>query len=252
MRLEVVTIVLDGLPWLAAIYTELCRTQVAWHWHIVEGACSNAHCSRWMQNQPPRLSKDGTTSFLDAIAHDPRVSVYRKKSWDGKLEMVNEPLPHIKTDCVLLQVDSDELWSADQLQRITYLFDDDPELMNARFHCRYFVGPGLICTDEGRDSEWLRAWRFKPGMRWVSHEPPNLAGNTGKSMHRKETKELGLVFDHYSWCLPKQVEQKQALYGPKYKDAVKGWERLQKQKEFPVRLRDFFPWCEPHVMVERL
>ncbi len=253
MRLHVETIVLDGMPWLAAIFAELNRMgSQPFVWHVVEGACANTHCTKWMQPQKPRLSGDGTTEFLDALAHDPRVRIYRKPLWDGKLEMVNAPLAAIKEDAVLVEVDSDELYSAEQFRQIVYLFEDDPELMLARFDCRYFVGPGLITTDKGRDDEWLRAWRFKPGMRFLSHEPPNLAGNNGNAMNRHETAAIGLRFDHMSWALPKHVAQKEALYGPRYAGALAGWDRLQRHTEFPTRLKPFFPWSGENVMVDRV
>lgn len=252
MRLHILTIVLDGFPWMPAIFTELNRCSHPFTWHIVEGACANTHCSRWMQQQKPRLSNDGTSQFIDSLAHDPRIRVYRKPLWDGKLEMVNAPIASIKEESVLLQVDSDELYSADQFRSIAHLFEDDPLLTHARFDCRYFVGPGIITTDEGSPNEWLRAWRFKPGMRWISHEPPNLAGNVGKSLSRHETSAMGLRFDHMSWAAMNQVESKSRLYGEKYAKAVEGWMRMQKHTAFPAKLKQFFPWAGPEVWVDRV
>jgi hypothetical protein len=205
-----------------------------------------------MQPQKPSLSTDGSSQFIDSLAHDPRVRVYRKELWDGKLEMVNAPLTSITTEAVLHEIDSDELYSADQLRNIIYLFEDDPELTHARFECRYFVSSSLITTDKGRDDEWLRAWRFKPGMRFISHEPPNLAGNVGKSLNRHETAAMGLRFDHMSWATLSQVEMKSRLYGPKYAKAVDGWKRMQTHIHFPTRLKQFFPWTSPEVEITRV
>lgn len=252
MRLHVFTIVHNGMPWLAAIFAELNRMSHPFVWHIVEGPCAATHCSKWMQPQKPGASTDGTVEFLDALAHDPRVRTYRKPIWDGKVEMVNAPLLWIKEECILHQVDSDELYSADQFRQIAYLFEDDPALSHARFDCRYFVAPGIITLDEGRPSEWLRAWRFKPGMKFISHEPPNLAGNVGKSLNRRETAALGLRFDHMSWALPKQVAQKEALYGPRYKGALDGWHRMQRHAQFPTKLKQFFNWADPKVEIGRV
>ena len=38
--------------------------------------------------------------------------------WDGKREMVSAPLPNIREECLLWQVDADELWTADQIVSI--------------------------------------------------------------------------------------------------------------------------------------
>lgn len=253
MKIHIFTIVLNGMPWLPAIFAELNRMATQpFIWHIVEGACANTHCTAWMQPQKPQLSTDGTREFIDALAHDPRVRIYRKPLWDGKLEMVNAPLAEIDEEAVLMEVDSDELWSADQFRNIVYLFEDDPGLTHLRFDCRYFVGSSLITLDKGRDDEWLRAWRFTPGMRFLSHEPPNLDGNKGRAMNRRETAALGLRFDHLSWATPKQVESKEALYGKKYAGALAGWHRLQLHTQFPTRLKPFFPWAGENVMVGRV
>lgn len=253
LPLHAFTIVLDGMPFLASVFTELNRlSDQPVTWHVVEGACANTHCSKWMNPQQPRLSRDGSSQFIDALVDDPRVKVYRNTLWDGKLAMVSAPLANITEECVLLEIDSDELWGADQIRQIVHLFEDDPELMNARFDCRYFVGPGIETLDEGRPEEWLRAWRFRPGMKWISHEPPNLAGNQGKSLTRKQTAAILGKFDHYSWCLPAQVEAKSKLYGKRYEGALAGWHRMQKHTTFPAKLKDFFPWADRSVEIDRV
>lgn len=252
MRFDVITIVLNGFPWLPAVFAELNRMGTPFVWHVVEGACANTHCSKWMQPQRPAFSTDGSSQFIDSLAHDPRVRIYRNKLWDGKVSMVNAPLASIKEECVLVQVDSDELWSAEQFRQIGFLFEDDPALMLARFDCRYFVGSSLITLDAGRDDEWLRAWRFLPGMRFLSHEPPNLAGNTGKSLNRRETAAILGKFDHHSWSTLSQVEMKSKLYGPKFAGAVEGWKRMQAWNDFPTRLKRFFPWASNDVLIGRV
>jgi hypothetical protein len=238
------------MPWLACVFVELNRlTDYEWHWHIVEGAAMNRHDTRWIASQAPRLSGDGTGQFLDSIGHHPRVTVYRRPSWDGKREMVNAPLAAISQPGVLLQVDSDELWTADQLRRIIDLFHGDESLGGMRFWCRYFVGPNVVTTSEngygnfGNKLEWTRAWRFRPGMTFSSHEPPVLAGNQGDFLSRDETRNYGLVFDHYAWALKSQAELKRTLYGKGYETAPHGWDQLQHNRAWPVRsLKHFMPW----------
>ncbi len=236
LPLHVFTIALDAMPWLACTFAELSKlTDVPWSWTIVEGAAMNVKDTSWMQSQAPRLSSDGTTEFLDAIASHPRIRVIRRLRWEGKVEMCNAAIEAGGVDGVLFQVDGDELWSADQFRRIVELFEDDPSLQMARFHCRYFVGPNIVTTDAGKADEWLRAWRFGIGMRFAKHEPPTLIGCSGKSLHRLETARMGLVFDHHAYTLPKHVAMKEKLYGPKYKGAVAGWSKLQANPSWPVK-----------------
>jgi hypothetical protein len=236
MKLYVQTLALDAMPWIAAIFAELNRlTDIDWTWSVVEGAAMPNGSTNWIARQAPRLSLDGTTEFMEALADcHPRVRYCSRKEWASKDAMCAAAIEPFTEPGVLLQVDGDELHSADQLRRIVHLFEDDPQLMNARFHCRYFVGPNLITTDAGKPDEWRRAWRYAPGMQWVTHEPPNLAGNRGRSLSRQETTALGLVFDHYAYGLPKHVAQKEKLYGAKYAGAMAGWVKLQANTKWPL------------------
>ena len=93
MKLHVLTIVLDGMPTLPAIFFNLNALKLDWTWHVVEGAAANTNCTKWCAQQQPRLSLDGTSEFLDMISRHPRVKLYRKPWWaGGKVEMVNAPL----------------------------------------------------------------------------------------------------------------------------------------------------------------
>lgn len=231
------TLALDAMPWIACTFAELTRLRdINWEWAIVEGAAMPVKDTRWMNPQEPRLSGDGTTEFLDAIAHHPRVRVARRARWDGKTEMCNHALGMLPgIPGVLMQVDGDELWTADQFRDIVHLFDDDPNLAMARFDCDYFIGPNVRTTDPGNPAEWLRAWRYSPGMRFATHEPPVLAPAIGKSLTRRETAAMGLRFQHHAWTLPKHVSQKERLYGKRYAGALAGWERLQRNRVWPLR-----------------
>lgn len=236
LPLHIFTLALDAMPWLACTFAELSKlTDVPWTWTIVEGAAMNMKDTSWMQAQKARISTDGTSEFLLALCYHPRIRVHSFPKWDGKVAMCNHALKHMKTHGVLMQVDGDEIWSADQFRRIVELFEDDPSLQMARFNCRYFVGPNIITTDAGRADEWLRAWRFEVGMNFAKHEPPTLTGCNGKSLNRLETARMGLVFDHHAYSLPKHVEMKEKLYGPKFAGALDGWYKLQYNKDWPLK-----------------
>ena len=122
--------------------------------------------------------------------------------------------------------------------------------------CRYFVGPDLVCVGEGcwsnKASEWVRAWRFKAGYKFTSHEPPSLWPRDciGNIMNRKQSMAHGLSFDHFAYATLKQVEYKEQFYG--YKGLVEQWKALQEHTGFPVRLNKFFPFVDSIVTVKRL
>jgi ADP-heptose:LPS heptosyltransferase len=210
------------------------------------------------------LSIDGTTEYLDALkAQFPdNITIYRPpagKFWDGKREMVNAPLSRITEDCLLWQVDADELWTAAQMIRTRALFLVNPDKTAALFYCHYFVGPELVITSRdtyGNNSsyEWLRVWRYRPGDRWAAHEPPRLQRgdkNVGaiNPFRHAETEAMGLVFQHFGYAVEAQVRFKESYYG--YAGAVEQWRRLQETKNFPQRLSNHFAWVTDAAMVNR-
>jgi hypothetical protein len=151
-----------------------------------------------------------------------------------------------------------------------------PDRRAAYYRCHYFVGPDLVVTT--RDGygngpwEWLRTWRYRPGDRWLAHEPPILAtrleaflqwkrrwrGRRPKptvppgdprAFSRDETEREGLVFQHLAYVLEAQVRFKESYYG--YAGALDRWHALQATPTLPVALRDVFPWVVEDALVDR-
>lgn len=251
MRLEILTIVLDGAPFILAQLAALNRLTIDWRWHIVEGAAMNSGSTGWCRPQEPRLSRDGTTAILNGLRSHPRIRLYQRQKWASKDEMVNEPLTHIGCECVLLQMDADEMWTEVQLVRLVDLFHQHVDVNSAQFFCRYFVGPNLVITHESdlANNVWTRAWRYQPGAKFLKHEPPILE-HSNPHMPRETTRNALLVFDHLAYVLQSQVEYKEHFYG--YGNAVKNWQRLQRHTKFPVRARDFLPWAHENSMIDLL
>lgn len=256
MKLHIATIVLDGMPQIRWHLPILDQLQIPWHWHIAEGAAANVKDTSWCKPQASRLSRDGTTEYLNSLASHPRVSLYRKQLWNGKVEMFNTMLANIKEPGVILQMDSDECWSAQQLKDLVTLFDT-PEFSNkncAYFYCRYYVGMNIVITSENtygnKPGEWLRAWRFTPGMKFERHEPPIMANFRAVPFLREMTAEQGLMFQHFAYCFPEQVAYKEKFYG--YTNALAQWHRLQANKVWPVKLRDFLPWVKDEAVADLL
>lgn len=284
------TIVLNGRPFLRHHAETFRALPFPWHWHVVEGAAALAHDTAWSLATGGRLdgafhrggrSVDGTEEELDAIARalEGRVTLHRKprgELWDGKLEMVNAPLARIRRPCLLWEVDVDELWTSAQLVRGRDLFLAHPERRAAYYRCEYFVGEDLVVTT--RDGygngpyEWLRTWRFRPGDRWLAHEPPVLVTRLerwrqwrrlrrGKRprlpfhpgdpavFSKEETEAAGLVFQHLAYVCEAQLRFKEAYYG--YPDLVSRWRAMQAETALPLRLSTWFPWVKDDALVGR-
>lgn len=273
------TIVLNGQPFIQHHIKILQQLPFLWHWHIVEGVAELKEDTSWsvaaggcipasfLKNC---LSIDGTSEYLDELkrAFPDQITVHRRpagQTWDGKCAMVNAPLAIITDECLLWQLDADELWTTTQIIRCRSLFLAHPEKSAALFFCRYFVGPNLVITSRdtyGNNSnyEWLRVWRYQSGDRWLTHEPPCLGRSTpGKppidvakldTFSHAQTESMGLVFQHYAYAIEAQVAFKEIYYG--YQGAVAQWRRLQSESEFPQRLGRYFSWVRDEAIVKKL
>lgn len=267
------TIVLNGEPFIRHHERVFASLPFDWHWHIVEGVASLSHDTGWSLASGGRVldgvhdrgrSNDGTSAYLDDLAarFPDRVTIHRKppgEFWDGKREMVNAPLPHIARPGLLWQVDADELWTADQIATVHTLFQTNPKRTAAFYWCDYFVGPERIIGTrynyaQNPKQEWLRTWRFEPGMRWAAHEPPTLVDAAGRNLAaidpftQDEMEEAGVVFQHFAYATEAQAAFKESYYG--YKDARAHWRRLQTEVTGPALLRDYLPWVTDETMVD--
>jgi hypothetical protein len=255
MKLHIITIALDAMPFIAMHLPVFRALPFPWTWTIIEGVAAPSFCTKWCNEIAPRLSKDGTTQYLDSIRFDTRVRVFRSELWDGKVSMVNKALKHIHEPGLLLQVDADELWTADQLIKLHDLFTRDPSRNMAWFYCRYFLGPDIVITSRSNygnnvEYEWQRAWRFEPGMKFRTHEPPVIEDIRPKPFTHAETERAGLVFDHMAYVTEAQLRFKEHYYG--YPDALAHWRKLQHNTKWPARVRDFLPWVEDKAVAERI
>jgi glycosyltransferase involved in cell wall biosynthesis/precorrin-6B methylase 2 len=273
------TIVLNGEPFIRYHIESFKQLPFKWHWHIVEGVADLTHDTAWSVQLGGKVSeeihrngrsKDGTSEYLDKLAQEypENVTLYRKPEgelWDGKREMVNAPLPNIQENCLLWQIDVDELWTVEQLCQGRNLFIKSPEKTAAYYWCWYFVGENLAistrnCYAQNPNQDWLRTWRYQPGYIWLAHEPPILAEPLSETQYRQvaktnpltheETEKAGLVFQHFAYVLPEQLQFKEQYYG--YRKALSCWQNLQAEQYFPVMLREYFPWVGDDTMVDRL
>lgn len=258
------------MPFLPIQFATFQRLKCNWRWHIVEGAAANTGSTKWCKPQLPRLSKDGSTAFINSIRSHPRVRVYQQQWWEGgKDQMCNEALKAIKEPCWLMQIDVDEIYTPEQLDRLVNLFNGPIGGFHncAQFYCRYFLGPNIVTVGENsygnRVGEWTRLFKFEPGMKFLSHEPPvmqgiNDTGETNKGdpipnemlLTRRETAAFGLVFDHYAYVFPQQVMFKEKFYG--YEGALEMWYRLQRNTVWPTRLRQWLSWTDDKAQADLL
>ena len=249
LPVSIFTIVLDGMPFLPLQLSTFNRLKLDWRWIVVEGAAANTGSTAWCKVQEPRLSQDGSTKFLNSLAGHPRVTVLQRQWWEGgKDEMVQAALAQILQPCVLLQIDADELWESHQILGIHALLSGQAYNC-ARFDFEYYVGLNIRVGN--LDAWWakmgyaMRAWRFMPGMRFLTHEPPVLQGIKEHCAVNALTRKLGLVCEHWGLVFREQVEFKEKFYG--YAGLVERWEKLQHHPgPWPASLKGWPPWQDDH------
>ncbi len=271
------TIVLNGQPFIKYHIEIFKQLAFKWHWHIVEGVADLKHDTGWSVRLGGRItdeihkngrSNDGTTEYLNELAqlYPDNVTIYRKPEgifWDGKREMVNAPLANLQEECLLWQVDVDELWTLEQVCNAREIFITNPNKTAAFYWCWYFVGEKLIistrnCYAQNPQQEWLRTWRFRPGAFWAAHEPPVLVETLADGQYKniadenpflhQETEKFGLVFQHFAYATKEQLQFKEQYYG--YSNAVAQWEALQKTHKLPIFLREYFSWVTDQTQVD--
>ncbi len=267
MKIEFFTIVLNGMPYIKHHIEEFKKLSFPWRWHVVEGMADLRGDTAWGVRNGARIpegfckdgiSVDGTAEYLNSIVGEDQIIIYRKGGlWDGKLEMVNAPLRNICEDCLLWEVDHDELWKADTIERVRQLFLDDPDKQSAFFYCYYFLGPKKYIVSQNvkstRPYDWLRVWRFRYGLKWQAHEPPILIDESGRDIGkvnpftRWHTQPKGLTFQHFAYTTLPSVEFKEIYYG--YPGLTKRWEELQGWQGRVV-IGEGFPGVDPGTILD--
>ena len=182
--------------------------------------------------------------------------------WPEKDEM-SQAYARRATGDWLWQVDSDEFYRADDLERIVALLAQG-DLDGISFPFIEFWG-GFNSYTTGKwyiqnFTEVRRVFRWAEGFSYQSHRPPTALDAQGRDLSEgqwlsgQQMKRKGIFMYHYSYVLPKQAAQKVGYYAnvdwtEVFRDAA-SWEIESYQKlahPFFVGERGFpmFQWLEP-------
>ncbi|MHC4622304.1 MAG: FkbM family methyltransferase, partial [Planctomycetota bacterium] len=215
-RFSFVMIVLNGMPFiefsLKSIY------DFAHEIIIVEGAVENCMFAANADGS----SKDGTVEFIKSLS-DPanKIKVIQGK-WPEKCEMQNEALKHVTGDYVWL-IDSDEVYKSEDLEKVKDILNKDPSITQVNFiPDSFWKGLDYIFVSSEFFKDWChyrRLFKYVAGAKFTTHRPPTMvwpgSDRTTEKMHLLDgtaTRQMGIIFYHYSYVLDKQVKQKIQLY----------------------------------------
>lgn len=208
-KVSFIYIVLNGMPFI-----EFSIKAVYGYAHeiiVIEGAVEQCLFAANADGS----SVDGTVTAIKNYP-DPDAKIHFVQGiWPEKLEMHNRALELVTGDYVWL-VDSDEVYKGDDVSRVCKMLFQDPTIVRVDFiPDNFWKGFDYIFISDKFLEEpchYRRLFKFLPGMRFISHRPPTVAGETGRIVSGNETRGMGIYPYHYSYVLWSQVCQKIELY----------------------------------------
>jgi len=220
-------IVLNGEP-----FTRYCLRSLYPFAHeiiVVEGG----HEDTRSVTTPDGHSVDGTLEVLEQFCRDEdpegKVKVVTRDGfWPKRDELGRSRTPQsrayadIATGDYLWQVDIDEFYRARDMERVLAMLADDATITAMSFRTLTFWGDVdylVDCWQSRRgDNEYHRLFKWGPGYRYVTHEPPTVCDADGRELRKQHWVDArasaarGIRLFHYSLLFPWQVRQKMLIY----------------------------------------
>jgi len=230
-------IVLNGEP-----FTRYCIKALYPHAHqiiIAEGACEGARSIARSDGH----SSDGTLEILREIRQfkDPenKITIITAEDeghpdgfWPGEKHEQSQAYAKRATGDYLWQVDIDEFYLDNDIQRIKDLLKNDSSITCLAFKQYSFWGGFDYIVDSWYFKRYLpeiyRIFKWGQGFQYISHRPPTVFNEKRINLkdidciNAKTTRKMGIYMYHYSFVFPKQVKEKSQYY--KYAD----WSKREK------------------------
>jgi hypothetical protein len=122
----------------------------------------------------------------------------------------------------LWQVDIDEFYKPADMRAVLDMLARDSEITAVSFNTLPFWG-GLDYRSDGwywsrGGTEFHRLFRWAPGYRYVTHEPPTVHDDRGRNLRQvgwvsgADMARRGIMLYHYDHLFPHEVRQKAAIY----------------------------------------
>ncbi len=227
-RISFGVIVLNGEPFTR--YTLRSIYPFAHEIIVAEGAASAARNVA----TPDGHSRDGTLEALRRFKAeedpDDKLTIVTAEDeghpdgfWPGEKDEQSRAYARRATGYYLWQVDIDEFYRAEDIERVLAMLRADSSITGMTFKQITFWG-GLDYAVDGwylrRGATYYhRLFRWGPGYTYATHRPPTVLDEAGRDLrdgHWLDGETLagmGIRLYHYSLLLPKQVIEKCDYYG---------------------------------------
>lgn len=220
-------IVLNGEPFIR--YNLRALYPFAHQIIVVEGAApaaapiatSNGHSNDTTLESIQRFQaeEDPEKKVILVTAED---EGYPDGFWPGEKDEMCQAYAKRATGDYLWQVDSDEFYMPEDMEKIINLLEEDPEITAVSFKMVTFWG-GLDYVVDGwylqRGAQYYhRLFKWGRGYKYISHRPPTVTDPEGRDLRKlnwfpgEMLEKHGIYLHHYSLLFPKQVREKCAYY----------------------------------------
>jgi hypothetical protein len=213
-------IVLNGEPFLR--YNLRALYPFAHEIIVVEGAVEKASAIA----TPDGHSIDTTLETLyrfkaEEDPDDKLIIITRDGFWHEK-DAMSQAYAERATGNYLWQVDADEFYLPEDMQRIIAMLHDDPTITQVSFTQYSFWG-GIDYISDGWYMQrgggiFHRLFKWNEGYSYVTHRPPTVHDNLGRDTRTvhwidgKVSAAQNIYLYHYSLVFPKQVQEKSTYY----------------------------------------
>jgi hypothetical protein len=213
-------IVLNGEP-----FTRYCLRALYPFAHeiiVVEGACRSAACIA----TPLGHSQDGTLETLHRFKTeedpDDKIHVISKDIFWGEKQVMCRAFAEKATGDYLWQVDIDEFYRPEDMERIILMLQKHPDITSVSFEQIAFWGGFNYITDgyylKCGGNIFHRVFKWGPGFSYLGHRPPTVLDDKRRNMRlvnpltAQENAKHGIYLYHYSLLFPKHVLDKSKYY----------------------------------------
>lgn len=167
-----------------------------------------------------KRSEDPQDKLIIVTAED---EGYDNGFWPGEKDEQSNAYAKRATGDYLWQVDSDEFYRPQDVEKILRLLETSPQVTAVSFPMITFWG-GLQYWVDGwylrrGASEYHRLFKWGPGYRYVTHRPPTVCNENGTDLRKlrwlrkSDLLRMGIHLYHYSLLFPRQVYEKCDYYG---------------------------------------
>lgn len=221
-------IVLNGEP-----FTKYCLRSIydfAYEIIIVEGAAESAKAISTPDGHSTDTTLQSISEFIRNEDTQQKIKLITKNGyWKNKDEMSGAYASKATGD-YLWQVDIDEFYRREDIEKIVSVIKNDPSITVMSFKQRSFWG-GIDYIEEGPIfGDVYRLFKFGPGYTYIKHRPPTIFDNNGNNLRNINmidgstmVKRHGIYMYHYYAIFPLQAKAKADYYSKTFSKDYYKW-----------------------------